>query len=400
MKGKWAKGIAPRFFSWIIKDKLAVSERPGGYARNHRRVRRQEEILWLRGEGFTRVVSLLTSPHNLHAYDELDMAWAHIPFGPHDDPHVVLPDLYAQLHEWMGAGERLLVHQEELSDRLMGVVSGYLRWSGLVPAGPQAISVVERIMHRQMGPDGRELVAMAPQLAGAGGCSVPVGVRARVSLPPGSREAAAAAKAARAEAALAPLVAFGDLIGLPVDDEVPPRAEEVVAVEPAVDAGLAVAVKPADAVEPAVDAGPMESAPSDTPADDAVEQPVDVVVDAPVPDVPVPEAFVEVPADIAVADAPVDVGSDTPVDVGTDTPVDDAVEQPVDVAADPPSDVPDEEHVETPPVVADDRAPWLEEPTVDVDEPMVESAEAIPVAVGAWPDAAPAADGAGDRDPG
>ncbi|MDQ1426538.1 MAG: hypothetical protein QOK39_14, partial [Acidimicrobiaceae bacterium] len=88
MKGKWAKGIAPRFFAWIIKDKLAVSERPGGYARNHRRVRRQEEILWLRGEGFTRVVSLLTSPHNLHAYDELDMAWAQVPFAPSDDPHL------------------------------------------------------------------------------------------------------------------------------------------------------------------------------------------------------------------------------------------------------------------------------------------------------------------------
>jgi hypothetical protein len=201
VKGKWAKGIAPRFFSWIIKDKLAVSERPGGYARNHRRVRRQEEILWLRGEGFTRVVSLLTSPHNLHAYDELDMAWAHIPFGPHDDPHLVLPDLYAQLREWMASGERLLVHQEELSDRLMGVVSGYLRWSGLVPEGPQAISVVERIMHRQMGPDGRELVAMAPQLVGAGGCGGTITTRARTSEQMLARAKQSAATAAAALAA-------------------------------------------------------------------------------------------------------------------------------------------------------------------------------------------------------
>ena len=45
MKGKWARGIEPRYFAWIIKDQLAVSERPGGYARNHRRVRRQEETL-------------------------------------------------------------------------------------------------------------------------------------------------------------------------------------------------------------------------------------------------------------------------------------------------------------------------------------------------------------------
>jgi hypothetical protein len=183
MKGKWARGIAPRFFAWIIKDKLAVSERPGGYSRNHRPVRRQEEILWLRGEGFTRVVSLLLSPHNLHAYDKLDMTWAHIPFGPHDDPHLVLPDLYTQLRDWMASGERILLHQEELGDRLMGVVAGYLRWSGLVPAGPQAISVVEMILHRQMGPEGRMLVAVAPELAGAAHCSDAIVTREPAATP-------------------------------------------------------------------------------------------------------------------------------------------------------------------------------------------------------------------------
>ncbi|HLY82109.1 MAG TPA: hypothetical protein VKQ71_03945, partial [Acidimicrobiales bacterium] len=125
-----------------------------------------EEILWLRGEGFTRVVSLLPSPHNLHAYDELGVNWAHIPFGPQDDPYTVLPDMYGQLRDWLAAGERVIVHQEEMGDRLMGVVSGYLRWSGLVPDGPQAITVVEQILHRQMGPLGRELVAMVPDLAG------------------------------------------------------------------------------------------------------------------------------------------------------------------------------------------------------------------------------------------
>jgi hypothetical protein len=166
VKGKWARGIPPRFFTWIIKGKLAVSERPGGYARNHRKVRRHEEILWLRGEGFTRVVSLLPSPHNLHAYDELGLSWSHLPFGPHDDPVTTLPDMYERLKEWLAAGERVLVHQEEVNDRLMGVLSGYLRWSGLVPSGPQAIAVVEQLLHRQMGPPGRELVALAPDLPG------------------------------------------------------------------------------------------------------------------------------------------------------------------------------------------------------------------------------------------
>ncbi|MDQ2754760.1 MAG: hypothetical protein M3R71_04335 [Actinomycetota bacterium] len=166
MKGKWAKGIPPRFFSWVIPGRLAVSERPGGYARNHRKVRRQEEILWLRGEGFTRIVSLLPSPHNLHAYDEMEITWSHTPFGPLDDPTIVLPDLYGAFNKWLATGDQLLVHQEEMNDRLMGVVAGYLQWSGLLPSGPQTIARVEKLLHRQMGPPGRELVALAPTLRG------------------------------------------------------------------------------------------------------------------------------------------------------------------------------------------------------------------------------------------
>jgi hypothetical protein len=164
MRGKWAAGIKPRFFTWVIKDKLAICERPGGYARNHRKVRRREEILWLKCQGFTRVISLLASPHNLHAYDEEGLAWSHIPFAGNDDPVSVLPDLYEQLRSWLRDGERVVLHQEEVSDRLMGVVAGYVHWSGLIPQGAQAVAIVERLFGRQMGPEGRELVALVPGL--------------------------------------------------------------------------------------------------------------------------------------------------------------------------------------------------------------------------------------------
>ena len=161
MKGKWAAGIAPRNFAWIIKDRLAVSERPGGYARSHRPVRRQEEIIWIREQGFARVVSLLTSPHNLHAYGELGVAWEHIPLPADYDPRPVLNELYARLAEWMAKDDKILVHQEELSDRLQGVVAGYLVWADLVPSSAHAISIVEQINQRQMGPPGREMVDIA-----------------------------------------------------------------------------------------------------------------------------------------------------------------------------------------------------------------------------------------------
>ena len=79
VKGKWAAGILPRNFTWVIKDRLAMSERPGGFAPNHRRVRRQEEIIWLRVQGSTAVVSLLPSPHNLQAYEEQLVPGVHYP---------------------------------------------------------------------------------------------------------------------------------------------------------------------------------------------------------------------------------------------------------------------------------------------------------------------------------
>ena len=164
MRGKWAQGIEPRNFAWIVKDKLAVSERPGGYARNHRKVRRQEEIIWLREQGFSRIVSLLASNHNLHAYDELGMPWSHIPFGTNIEIRPALSELYTSLRDWLAAGEKLLVHQEELGDQLMGIVSGYLIWTGMLDSGPKAIAVIEQIVHKQMGPAGRELVAIVPSL--------------------------------------------------------------------------------------------------------------------------------------------------------------------------------------------------------------------------------------------
>ena len=162
MKGKWAAGIPPRNFAWILADQLAVSERPGGYARNHRRVRRQEEIIWLREQGFTRVVSLLASPHNLYAYDEEGLAWSHVPVPPAGEVSAELGSLYANVDEWLAAGERLLLHQEELGDRVMGVVAGYLLWSHRLGDPPKAVTVVERMLHRRMGPPGRELLRMVP----------------------------------------------------------------------------------------------------------------------------------------------------------------------------------------------------------------------------------------------
>ena len=166
LKGKWAQGIQPRNFAWVIRDRLAICERPGGYGANHRRVRRQEEIIWLREQAFSSVISIIPSPHNLHNYDELGVSYLHRPFASTDDVRTYLTALYPELHGLLTAGGKIVFHGEEVGDRIAGLVGGYIRWAGLVPEAHQTINVIEAITARQLDPFGRSLVAMATELPG------------------------------------------------------------------------------------------------------------------------------------------------------------------------------------------------------------------------------------------
>jgi hypothetical protein len=163
-KGKWAQGIQPRNFCWIMKDKLAICERPGGYGANHRRVRRQEEIIWIREQGFACVVSLIAAPHNLHNYDELGVTYAHRPFTTLDDPYMTLGSLYPEMHRLMASGGKIIMHGEEVGDRLVGLMGGFIRWTGMVTDGPQCTALIERIAGRQLDPFGRSLIGIGADL--------------------------------------------------------------------------------------------------------------------------------------------------------------------------------------------------------------------------------------------
>ena len=161
MRGRWAAGIVPRNFTWVIQERFAVCERPGGYSPNHRKVRRQEEILWINSQRFSRIISLLPSNHNLHAYEERNLPCAHFPLASNIDVSDILAELYPTLLYWLRNGERLLMHQEELGERIAGVVAGFLCWSGVLPEPPRAISATEQLFKRQMGSAGRTVVAMS-----------------------------------------------------------------------------------------------------------------------------------------------------------------------------------------------------------------------------------------------
>jgi hypothetical protein len=96
------------------------------------------------------------------------MASVHFPLPASGDTRSVLGDLYRELHARLTNGERVLVHQEELGDRVTGVLAGYLLWSDRLPSGPQAITVLEHMTGHPMGPSGRELVSFAGELSPAG----------------------------------------------------------------------------------------------------------------------------------------------------------------------------------------------------------------------------------------
>ena len=118
----------------------------------------------MRAQGFTRVVSLLASTHNLHAYDELHLEWSRFPIPVASDTREVLSELYPALHGWLRSGERILLHQEELGDCVMGVAAGYLLWSEILPDGPRAITAMEQLLRRQMGTVGRMIVSVVEEV--------------------------------------------------------------------------------------------------------------------------------------------------------------------------------------------------------------------------------------------
>jgi hypothetical protein len=161
LRGRWAQGLEPRFFCWIVRDRLAASERPGGFARSHRKIRRQEELIWLGQNGFTRVITLLDSPHNLHAYDDAGILYEHVPLGRHDEMPDRLPVIYESIARRLDIPtEKVLLHHEEFGDRLQGVIAGYLIYAGLFDEGPHAIVASEKLCNRELGATGREIVAI------------------------------------------------------------------------------------------------------------------------------------------------------------------------------------------------------------------------------------------------
>jgi hypothetical protein len=127
-------------------------------------VRRQEEIIWLRENGFGCLISNIPAPHNLHNYDELSLPYRHRPFTGIDELGPWLKGFYSELQELLNSGMKVIIHNENVDDRLIGIMGGYIRWSGLVEDPSQAITIIERISERQLDPFGRNVMLMVHDL--------------------------------------------------------------------------------------------------------------------------------------------------------------------------------------------------------------------------------------------
>ncbi len=163
MNNKWSEGIKPRGFRWVITDRFGVCERPGGYGISHRRVRRHEEIIWMARNNIGLIVSLTTIPYNLHDYDEYGLSYVHLPFADSSDGSDCLQEILTIIRDRSATGS-VVLHHDSIGDRVSGVVASYLLWSGLVDDGPEAITITERLLERELGPLAREVLSLAQKL--------------------------------------------------------------------------------------------------------------------------------------------------------------------------------------------------------------------------------------------
>jgi len=157
--GRMAAGLKPRGFTWVINDRLAVSDRVGGSGFQHRRVRREEEITWLVEEGsINTIVSMLPANQNLSAYRQAGIATYSVPVGnPIETDDITR--FFSTLDSALGRGHaRVLVHREVIDDTVGGLLGGYLVTSGLLDDPILALAVIQQILGRALGPDGRSLI--------------------------------------------------------------------------------------------------------------------------------------------------------------------------------------------------------------------------------------------------
>ena len=91
----------------MITGRLAVSDRIGGSGFQHRKVRREEEIRWLSGQGINTILSFLSPGQNRSAYDQAGFrVVAHPVDGMPEEPEEI-EAIFEAMKAAMHRGERI-----------------------------------------------------------------------------------------------------------------------------------------------------------------------------------------------------------------------------------------------------------------------------------------------------
>ncbi len=153
-------GLEPRGFTWVIARRLAVSERIGGYGFQHRRVRREEEIAWLRHEGVNSILSLLDGTQNVASYEAAGLRSYREPLS--DLEPETVQRVFATMGRALAVPKTvLLVHRDLVDDAVAGVLAGYLVHSKRVEEPIMATALIQEILGRPLGPEARAVVSEA-----------------------------------------------------------------------------------------------------------------------------------------------------------------------------------------------------------------------------------------------
>src|SRR3954470_24154822 len=106
----------PKRIWWARPRKLVALERPGGGGRRHRPDRRAADIEYLKANGVRCVVSLMTTRHNLAAYEEAGLEAIHVPLGTWADAEEAWPEVVTPLQRGRGGRGAVPVHANRHTD--------------------------------------------------------------------------------------------------------------------------------------------------------------------------------------------------------------------------------------------------------------------------------------------
>ena len=151
-------GLKPNDFHWIIEGRLAVSECIGGGGLTPRKIRREEEVQWLKSQGINSIFSLLDSDFNLKNYQEVGFRTYHFPLGEDIDKDS-LKIIFEAIKEALSDKDRkLLIHREILDEEIPGILAGYLIYSKLLKDPILARTILEKILEKPLSPKAIALI--------------------------------------------------------------------------------------------------------------------------------------------------------------------------------------------------------------------------------------------------